>query len=49
MDILFDVVVFTEGDPLRGVIQKIMLVERDPISTSGCSFYFNDNMLQQDI
>ena len=49
MDILLDVVVFVEGDPLRGVTESIVLCQLDPIGTGDCALYLNDKMLQQAI
>ena len=45
VDILLDVVVFAKGDPLRGVTENIMIGQLDPIGTSDCALYLNDNIL----
>ena len=34
VDILLDATIFAEGDPLRGVTEKIMLGQLDSIGTS---------------
>ena len=44
VDILLDAIVFTEGDPLMGVIENIMLGNLDPIGIGDCAMYLNDKM-----
>eukprot|EP01018_Ginkgo_biloba_P011970 Gb_31180 [translate_table: standard] len=49
VDILLDVVVFAEVDPLRGVIENIMLGHLAPIGIGDCVLHLNDQMLQHAI
>jgi len=49
VDILLDVAIYAEGDPLRGVTENIMLGQLAPIGTGDCALYLNDQMLQQAI